>query len=167
VAQKPDKQLKPYEQYAAELPVKRTSAGALFYDSRGRVLLVDPWYKPDWEIPGGTGEDGEAPWDTAYREVQEELGWTRALGRMLVVDFIPASGEMRDGLAFIFDGGITNEDDLSTIRMNDGEIESFAMTSLIETKDRVSPILHGRICCAMEAIKSGGTALCRAGVRVG
>jgi hypothetical protein len=32
---------------------KRVSADALIRDEAGRILLVDPNYKPDWDLPGG------------------------------------------------------------------------------------------------------------------
>nr|WP_158102996.1 NUDIX hydrolase [Lentzea kentuckyensis] len=32
------------------------AAGVLFRDKSGRVLLLDPSYKPNWEIPGGAVE---------------------------------------------------------------------------------------------------------------
>jgi hypothetical protein len=38
------------------------AAGILFRDDRGRVLLVEPSYKPNWEIPGGVVEADESPW---------------------------------------------------------------------------------------------------------
>jgi 8-oxo-dGTP pyrophosphatase MutT (NUDIX family) len=60
------------------------AAGILFRDSRGRVLLVEPSYKPNWEIPGGVVEADESPWAAATRELSEELGWDRPLGRLLV-----------------------------------------------------------------------------------
>jgi 8-oxo-dGTP diphosphatase len=37
------------------------AAGVLFFDEHDRVLLVDPSYKPGWEIPGGYVEAGESP----------------------------------------------------------------------------------------------------------
>lgn len=43
----------PVEQYVAELSRKQMAAGVLFRDVHGRVLLVEPSYKPNWEIPGG------------------------------------------------------------------------------------------------------------------
>jgi ADP-ribose pyrophosphatase YjhB (NUDIX family) len=36
---------------------KRVSVDVLLRDQRGRILLVDPQYKPDWNIPGGHGGD--------------------------------------------------------------------------------------------------------------
>ena len=35
---------------------KRVSADAIVRDSSGRILLVDPTYKPDWDLPGGMAE---------------------------------------------------------------------------------------------------------------
>ncbi|MGH3757484.1 NUDIX domain-containing protein [Actinophytocola sp.] len=74
----------PVDQYVAGLARKRMAAGVLFRDKAGRVLLVEPSYKPNWEIPGGAVEADESPWDAAVRELGEELGWDRPLGRLLV-----------------------------------------------------------------------------------
>ncbi|MHB1510889.1 MAG: hypothetical protein ACYCST_16380 [Acidimicrobiales bacterium] len=41
------------EQYLAQLPRNVAAAGAFVTDSEGRVLLVKPTYKQDWEVPGG------------------------------------------------------------------------------------------------------------------
>jgi 8-oxo-dGTP pyrophosphatase MutT (NUDIX family) len=42
---------------------KRVGADGLFRDPDGRILLVDPRYKPDWDLPGGMAEANEAPLD--------------------------------------------------------------------------------------------------------
>ncbi|MGW7468938.1 NUDIX domain-containing protein, partial [Streptomyces xantholiticus] len=66
------------------------AAGVLLFDSEGRVLLVDPTYKPGWEFPGGVVESGEAPARAGMREVTEELGIELAdVPRLLVVDWEP------------------------------------------------------------------------------
>ncbi|MEV4616767.1 NUDIX hydrolase [Kitasatospora sp. NPDC049258] len=67
----------------------RTAAGVLFFDEAGRVLLVKPTYKPGWEIPGGYLHPGETPSEGAAREVEEELGITPPVGRLLVADWAP------------------------------------------------------------------------------
>jgi ADP-ribose pyrophosphatase YjhB (NUDIX family) len=50
------------------------AAGVLIRDHTSRVLIVDPTYKPLWEMPGGVVEVGEAPPDAAAPECVEELG---------------------------------------------------------------------------------------------
>ncbi|RSM87614.1 hypothetical protein DMH04_11040 [Kibdelosporangium aridum] len=72
------------------------AAGALFRDDSGRVLFVEPSYKPNWEIPGGAVEADEPPWKTASRELVEELGWTRPLGRLLVSVAGQCPGQVRE-----------------------------------------------------------------------
>jgi ADP-ribose pyrophosphatase YjhB (NUDIX family) len=47
--------------YYESLPRKLMAAGVIFRDERDRILLVEPNYKPDWEIPGGIVEAGESP----------------------------------------------------------------------------------------------------------
>jgi ADP-ribose pyrophosphatase YjhB (NUDIX family) len=100
-------------------PERKVGAGALFRDHHGRVLLVNPTYKPPWEIPGGVVEDGESPRTCCARELEEELGWTGDLGRLLVVDWLPDLGGRGDRILFIFDGGLGDVPDavLDTVRL--------------------------------------------------
>ncbi|MFF3817466.1 NUDIX domain-containing protein [Streptomyces bluensis] len=53
---------------------KRVAADVLLRDSSGRVLLVNPTYKPGWDLPGGMAEANEPPEVTVVRELREELG---------------------------------------------------------------------------------------------
>lgn len=89
--------------------MKLVAAGAVFRDPHGRVLLVDCAYKPPWEIPGGKVEEGESPREACLRELEEELGWTGELGRLLVVDWLPDLGGRGDRILFLFDGGVVDE----------------------------------------------------------
>lgn len=73
--------------FYASLARTRLGAGALITDERGGVLMVEPIYRPTWEIPGGAVECGENAPAGCIREVDEELGLTDiALGRLLVID---------------------------------------------------------------------------------
>lgn len=82
----------------------RVAAGALIRDAEGRILIVKPSYKDGWDIPGGYVEPGESPAAACRRELREELGIDRRLGRLLLVDWAPHPDE-GDKLLFIFDGG--------------------------------------------------------------
>jgi 8-oxo-dGTP diphosphatase len=84
---------------------KRVGADVLIRDEQGRILLVNPRYKPDWDLPGGMAEANESPVAAARRELKEELGLELEIGRLLVVAWVPPHGPWDDSLMFIFDGG--------------------------------------------------------------
>ncbi|MFD5091270.1 NUDIX domain-containing protein [Amycolatopsis thailandensis] len=149
--------LLPFGEYAASLNRKRTAAGVLLRDDRSRIVLVETTYKPEWEIPGGAVEAEEAPWATAARELHEELGITRTLGALLVIDHIPTRGVMPEGLAFVFDGGLITEREVHGIQSTDPEIESVGLYSLAEAERLLKPALHDRISAALRAVHSGET----------
>ncbi|WP_128422930.1 NUDIX hydrolase [Frankia sp. EI5c] len=120
----------------------RAAAGALFFDEEGRVLLVEPSYKPGWDIPGGFIEPGESPYAACVREVEEEIGIVPPIGPLLVVDW--ASDEHSgDMLLFVFDGGLLPADWRDRIRLDMDEIINCAFTPLAEVADRL-PVPHAR-----------------------
>ena len=155
----------PVEQYVAGLARKRMAAGVLFRDRVGRVLLLEPSYKPNFEIPGGAVDADESPWGTATRELAEELGWDRPLGRLLVVDYVRPQDSRPEGVVFVFDGGVLDDTDLVGMVFGDGEILSAGFHTLVEARDRVKPLLADRLAAAMEAVEQGVTVLCEQGRR--
>jgi 8-oxo-dGTP pyrophosphatase MutT (NUDIX family) len=74
------------------IAVQRTALGAacVIFDGGGRVLLVHHTYgRLNWELPGGGSEPGEAPDETARRELLEETGLRAELDRLTGVYFEP------------------------------------------------------------------------------
>src|SRR6266511_641762 len=92
---------------------KRVAADVIIRDGAGRLLLVDPTYKPDWDLPGGMAEANEPPRQAACRELQEELGLELPIGRLLCVDWVSPHGPWDDLLMFVFDGGVLDTPDTS------------------------------------------------------
>lgn len=154
--------LLPYGDYARSLNRKRVSAGVLFHDG-DRVLLVEPSYKPTWEIPGGSAEPEEPPWRTAAREVAEELGADWPPGRLLLVDHQPTAGEMPEGLAFVFDGGPIGDDEVAALVVDGLEVLSAALVPVEVAVTRLNATLARRVVAALGAVRSGELVFCQNG----
>lgn len=135
-------------------PRKRVSADLLIRDHEGRILLVDPSYKPDWDLPGGMAELNEPPHIAAHREVAEELGIDIRVGGLLCVDWVAPHGPWDDLLAFIFDGG---QLDVAppTIQLLDGEIEAVEFFTASQAQQRLRPYVWTRVAAALNALKTG------------
>ncbi|GAA4968851.1 NUDIX hydrolase [Kineococcus glutinatus] len=99
----------------------RVAAGVIYRDGRGHVLLVQPTYKDDWDLPDGYVEPGESPLSAARREVVEELGIELSVTGLLLVDWAPHPSE-GDKLLFIFNGGVLSPADRARIAADRREI---------------------------------------------
>jgi 8-oxo-dGTP diphosphatase len=130
------------------LPKKRLIAHVLFRDLLGRVLLCETQFKPDWELPGGIVEPYETPRQGAIREVTEELGIESAVGRLLVVDWMPPYLGWDDAIEMIFDGGLVGEDDLAGWSLQPTEIKRVALVDLDTAAGLVTPLAHRRLVLA-------------------
>jgi 8-oxo-dGTP diphosphatase len=141
--------------YTATLPRKRMGAGVLFFDTAGRVLLVEPTYKPYWEIPGGAVEAGESPRDAAARELKEELGLSSPIGGVLAIDWVPPRPGRTEGLMVVFDGGLLAAEDAAAICVPADELRGFAFCTGQEAAERLSPLLARRVAACVAARSAG------------
>jgi 8-oxo-dGTP pyrophosphatase MutT (NUDIX family) len=163
----PAKELQPFRQYVAGLNKKRMAAGILFRDVDGKVLLVKPWYKDGWDIPGGAVNANESPWDCAARELTEELGLDHTIDRVLVVDYVSERGAMPEGIAFVFDGGILDSSARESMRFVDGEIVAADFYALPDIRSKVISRLADRVAAALTALERQVTLMCVDGTPVG
>jgi ADP-ribose pyrophosphatase YjhB (NUDIX family) len=141
--------------FTASLPRKRVGAGVLLTDEDGRMLLVEPTYKDYWEIPGGSVEADESPHAAAVREIVEELGLVWPVGRLLVLDWVPAREGRTEGLMTVFDGGVLSAANLDTIRVPAEELHGWALCNEQEQRERLSPLLARRAAAALQARRTG------------
>lgn len=131
------------------------AAGALIRDGAGRVLLVEPTYKSGWEVPGGAVEAEESPSAACRREVLEELGLDRPVGRVLAVDWVPSRPERPEGLILVYDGGVLSEADIAAIRLPADELASYAFVDVEQVTKLASALLARRIAGCMQAVAMG------------
>jgi len=140
----------------ASLPTVYLSASMLITDSDDRILLVKPNYRPDWGIPGGIVEAGEAPDQCVTREIAEELSLDIPAGELLVVDWMGAAGERPQGIMnFIFDGGVLT--DPGGIRLQEEELDDAQFLDWAEAKARMPAALAGRVPAARQARRTRRT----------
>ncbi len=115
------------------LPAIPVSAGALIFDSAGRLLILKPTYKSGWTIPGGVMEaDGESPWEACQREVCEETGLEVSRGRLAAMDFRPAKPGRLAGIRYLFDCGQLSDEALANVKLQPEEISDSRLVSLTE-----------------------------------
>jgi len=153
----------PPEVWAA-LPRKRVSAGVVVTDDAGRVLLVEPTYKPGWEVPGGMVEADESPRAAAARECREEIGLDVEVGRLLVVDWVSAGRRPDDGLMLLYAGGPV---DAERIVLQADELASWQWCDEREVATRTTAFMARRLTAARAAVRTGSTAELENGYPVG
>ena len=148
----------PPDVYVASLPRKWMAAGALCRDFAGRVLLVDPVYRETWDTPGGVVEAEESPHAACRREVAEEIGLDRPVGRVLAVDWVPSRSDYPEGLVIIYDGGEFSDTDIAAITVPADELRGFEFVPPSEVAGRVTPIVGRRIRACLDALVTGTVA---------
>ncbi|MDN2495975.1 NUDIX hydrolase [Nocardia nova] len=144
----------------ATLPRKLVSADVLLLDQRGQILLVEPNYKPGWDLPGGNVKANEPPDVGAQRELREELGLDLPTSHLplLCVDWVSPHSKWDDWLKFIFGGIELTETQLSSLHISDNELTAFEFCPPAQAQQRVSPALWKRVDAALHARQTGQVA---------
>lgn len=132
-------------------------AGALFLNESRRLLLVNPTYKPQWEIPGGIVEENESPRRACIREVKEELGLTITAERLLSVGWQAPTSEKTECLMYIFWGGVLSADEIPTIQLPLDELSEYRFVNMAEALALLTPTLGHRVQLSYEIVDSERT----------
>jgi ADP-ribose pyrophosphatase YjhB (NUDIX family) len=139
----------------ATQPRKRVGADALIRDEHGRILLVDPKYKPDWDLPGGMSEANESPAETVHRELKEELGLDLHAGQLLCLDWVEPHGPWDDSLMLIFDGGFLPADQIAELQLLDGELRAYDFCTREDAEARLRSYVWRRVTEGLHALETG------------
>ncbi|WP_345353692.1 NUDIX hydrolase [Actinoallomurus liliacearum] len=116
---------------------------------------MDPAYKPDWDLPGGMSEANEPPAETVRRELKEELGLEVMVGDLLCVDWVSPHGPWDDSLMFVFSGGRLRSDEITALKITDGELRRFGFSTEAEAAVRLRPYVWRRVINALAALRTG------------
>jgi 8-oxo-dGTP diphosphatase len=135
-----------------DVPRIPASAGAVIYDSAGRILILKPNYKKGWTVPGGQVESGgESPWEACRRETREECGLEITHGRLVCVDFLRPKPNRPGGVRFLFDCGTFSERQLGAITLDETEIVEHRFAELADAAELLSGPLRRRVTAAVGA----------------
>lgn len=140
--------------WAASLPKVVVGASMLFFDEAGNVLLVRQSYRPEkkmWSFPGGGVEEGEFPAAGARREALEEVGLDVEPGALLTVDWRPRDAERPPLIHYIYDGGVLGAEDITRIRLQEGEIDEYGFFDFDGARERLAPHAFERLANAVAA----------------
>ncbi|MEV5743640.1 NUDIX hydrolase [Microbispora rosea] len=147
--------------YAGLFKVAAAAAGFLT-DSSGRVLLVKPGYRDHWGWPGGHIDEGESPEAACGRELAEELGLTRQVGRLLVVQWVPPLDDRPIPLVhFLFDCGTFDDgtgEDGTRVVLQEEELDDYGFFTAEQAASLMPAYLVARLTAAQRARATGETA---------
>ncbi|MGZ0147949.1 NUDIX domain-containing protein [Kribbella sp. WER1] len=147
---------------------KRVGADAILKDCDGRILLVDPAYKPDWDLPGGMIEANEPPVDGLRRELLEELDLKVPSSRLELacIDWVSPHGPWDDSLMFVFDGGALSASEVENIHLRDGELKKYTFGTESQAQERLRPYVWRRLEAALRAFEAGSVAYLHDGRKI-
>lgn len=145
----------PPEQWTASLPKHLASAGAVFTDPAGRLLLVKPNYREHWLLVGGLLDEGESPEQACRREVKEEIGIDLPPGRLLLVDWTPPSpARPLPLIEFVFEGGMIEPDQ---VKLDNSELHECRFAPREQAMPLLSKDGQRRLTAALQAQQTGAT----------
>ncbi|MDX1607803.1 MAG: NUDIX hydrolase [Candidatus Spechtbacterales bacterium] len=123
------------EEFYKNLHKVRSVSAALFFDEKGKILIVKPSYRDDWLVAGGHSEEGESPRQTCKREIKEELGLDIEPGKLLCIDYLVEPHPQKESFEFIFEGGVLSREKIKNIELEEDEIEEYKFVQLQELSD--------------------------------
>ncbi|MDD2807477.1 MAG: NUDIX hydrolase [Patescibacteria group bacterium] len=127
----------------------------IILDKQSRVLLCHRRDYDLWNLPGGTLESGEAPWDGVKREVKEETGLVVEVSKLMGVYSKPDKNEIIFSfICRVADGKITLNNEADKIEYF--EIEKIPSNTSPKQVERIKDAINdpGNLFLKVQAGKS-------------
>ncbi|MFW5417964.1 NUDIX hydrolase [Nocardiopsis sp. CNT-189] len=139
--------------------VRGAATALLREEGSGRVLVVDPTYKPRWSVPGGAVEEGESPLAACRRECVEELGLVPRLRGLVAVDWVSGGffPNGRPALVHVFAGPLSAAE-AAGLRPDGVELSAARLVGPEELEGLLPELLARRIGWAVRADDEGRVA---------
>jgi len=126
----------------------------------GRILLVKASYRDFWQLPGGHAEVGETPYQTAAREVLEEVGSGIRVEQLLVLNIETDTQGQAETFCFLFKG---TYDGHTPIMLQVDELAEFAWVPFNEALTRLHSLTRMLMPYAQQALDDECTIYLEAG----
>jgi len=143
--------------FSEKVPMKRMASAALLLNEHAEVLIVKPIYREHWLLPGGGVEEEESPKQACMREVREELGLDIPAGKLLCVDYKVQQGTRKEGIEFVFFGGVLKEETRGQIQLQREELQESRFVRTEEATKLLNPWSARRLPFAIRALQEGIT----------
>lgn len=135
---------------------KRAASACIFTNASGEILIIKPFYKPSWGLPGGRIDKGEGPFRACIREVKEEVDLDITQPKLICIDYCQSKlGD--ESYQFIYSGGQLSESQIAKIKYADGEIIDHRFVTVGESLKLFSKRMAARMPQCIQAIKTGQT----------
>lgn len=142
------------KKYYAKLPKKRISVGALFFNNKNELLIVEPNYKNNWLIVGGTVDKNESPYTAIKREIKEEIGLTPKNLKLVCVEYKTHQDYRIEAIYFLFYGGVLKQKQIDSIKIQKSELEKYKFINIKEAIKILSTTTGDKLPYCIEAIKN-------------
>lgn len=141
------------------LPRKRSAVGVLLFDE-GKLLVLEPTYKPNWLVPGGVVEKYESPYEAALRECAEEIGINIEITSFLCADYKRGDEDIGDAVHFLFLGKLPSG---AKIQIDNQEIKQFYWMAPEDALLKFDQHLSTRVAIGLRSIREQRPFYCEEG----
>lgn len=125
----------PRKEFLKTLSGKRISAGALFFNERGELLMVKPNYTNYWSLPGGIVDKNESPLAGCIREIEEEIGLKIRKLSLIACTYVFDKKYNDESIQLHFYGGKLTEKQIGSIVLDNEELDEYQFVPLKDVID--------------------------------